>query len=71
MNAAEETGPRIPIPGQAGAVIAAALKSMAMHVGDISITIKKQRTPNGGYTYLIGNQATQPRSRRYGDNERK
>lgn len=65
MTTGDENGPRIPIPGTAGQIIAAALKSMAMHVGEISLTIKKERTPNGGYTYLVGNQSTaQPAKRR-------
>jgi hypothetical protein len=51
-------GARIPIPGTAGEAIKAALTAMAMHPGEMDITIKKQRAPQGGYIYLISK--TQP-----------
>lgn len=50
----EDTGPRIPIPGAAGAAIYAALKGLSVHCGDGTVTIIKERLPGGGYVYLIG-----------------
>lgn len=50
----EDNGPRVPIQGPAGAAIFAALKGLAMHCGDGQVTIKKERLPQGGYVYLIG-----------------
>lgn len=51
-------GPRIPIPGNAGEAIRAALSSLAMHPGEMVLTIKKERIAQGGYIYLISK--TQP-----------
>jgi hypothetical protein len=52
------TGPRIPIPGTAGEAIKGALVALAMHPGEMLLTIKKERLPQGGYIYLISK--TQP-----------
>lgn len=57
-----DNGPRIPIPGAAGAAIFAALKGMAMHCGETAITIRKERLPSGGYTYLIGHNQQPPKT---------
>lgn len=57
----EDNGPKIPIPGPAGAAIFAALKHMAMTCGNASVTILKERLPTGGYTYLIGHNETPAR----------
>jgi hypothetical protein len=51
----EDHGPKIPIPGAAGAAIFAALKSLALLCGEGKVTIIKERLPSGGYTYLIAN----------------
>lgn len=48
-----EDNPRIPIGGSGGAIILQALKRLALHAGEISITITKRRTGSGGYTYVI------------------
>jgi hypothetical protein len=50
----QDHGPRIPIPGGAGATIYEALSRMAMHCGECGITIKKERVAGGGYVYVIG-----------------
>ncbi len=52
------TGPRIPIPGTAGEAIKAALQALAMHPGEMMLVIKKERTAQGKYLYLISK--TQP-----------
>ena len=58
----EPAGPRIPIPGAAGAAVYAALQGLAMHCGEqASVTIIKERLPNGGYTYLIGHNSNRAR----------
>lgn len=48
-------GPKIPIPGTAGATIAAALKHLALHCGEGSVKITKQRVATGGYIYVVSN----------------
>jgi hypothetical protein len=53
MRDDDDNGPRIPIPGSAGACIFAALKSLAFKPGGGAITITKQPVPGGGYTYWI------------------
>lgn len=55
-----EAPQRIPITGTAGAAIYAALKGMAMHPGEMTLTIKKERVAQGGYIYLTGIQKPQP-----------
>lgn len=57
-----EHGPRVPIPGAAGASIYAALSGMAMHAGPMTITITKSRMAGGGYAYSIARNLT-PASR--------
>lgn len=57
----EDTGPKIPIPGAAGAAIFGALKGLSMLCGSGSVTIIKERLPQGGYTYLIGHNETPAR----------
>lgn len=52
--AGPENGNRIAIPGVPGKAIAAALNRMAMHSGEMVLTIQKRRQPGGGYVYLIG-----------------
>ena len=54
MRDGEECGPKIPIPGAAGAAIFAALKALAMRPGGGSVTISKDRVAGGGYVYSIG-----------------
>jgi hypothetical protein len=49
----EDNGPKIPIPGSAGALVYVALKSMAMHAGECSLTIEKVRVAGGGYVYRL------------------
>jgi len=56
------SAPRLPIPGAAGVSINAALASMAMHAGAMSITITKSRVAGGGYAYSIARNLT-PASR--------
>ena len=51
----EPTGPKVPIPGAAGAAIAVALQRMATHCGETILTIKKERVAGGGYAYVISN----------------
>jgi hypothetical protein len=53
MSERDPVGPKIPIPGAPGAAIFAALMRLATHCGDASVTIRKERLPAGGYTYLI------------------
>ncbi len=57
----EENGPKIPIPGAAGAAIFSALKGLSLLAGSGSVTIIKERSPHGGYTYLIGHNETPAR----------
>lgn len=54
----DDPGPRIPIPGPQGGSVAAALNALVMHPGEMIVTIKKERLPQGGYIYLISK--TQP-----------
>ncbi len=49
----DDGAPRIPIPGTAGEAIRAALNSLAMYPGEMTVTIKKERLPQGGYIYQI------------------
>lgn len=51
----QPNGPKIPIPGAAGAAIFAALMRLAMQCGDGAVTIRKQRLPSGGYVYEVAN----------------
>lgn len=51
----EPAGPKVPIPGAAGAAIAVALQRMATHCGETVLTIKKERVAGGGYAYVITN----------------
>jgi hypothetical protein len=51
-------GPRIPIPGAAGAAVYAALKSLVMRCGEGDVLITKRRVAGGGYTYWITNDLT-------------
>lgn len=53
MNNGNQKSPQIPIPGAAGEAVRAALQSLAMHVGEASVNISKQRVATGGYTYVI------------------
>jgi hypothetical protein len=48
-------GPKIPIPGAAGAALFVALQRMATHCGEVELTIKKERVAGGGYAYVISN----------------
>jgi hypothetical protein len=50
----ENHGPKIPIPGAAGATIYEALRRMAMRPEECGITINKERVAGGGYVYVIG-----------------
>ncbi len=50
-----DDGPKIPIPGAAGATIFAALKSLAMRSGEASVNISKRKVTGGGYVYVISN----------------
>ena len=50
-----DNGPKIPIPGAAGASIYAALQSLALHCGEATVTITKARVAGGGYSYWISN----------------
>ena len=43
----------IPIPGAAAASVYEALKALAMHVGQASVSIIKRRIEGGGYVYVI------------------
>lgn len=56
-SGASENGNRVAIPGVPGKAIAAALNRMAMHAGEMVLTIQKRRQPGGGYVYLIGSNA--------------
>jgi len=49
----EVLAPRIPINGEIGAQIYAALQRVAMHYGEIAVTISKERVAGGGYAYVI------------------
>jgi hypothetical protein len=62
MSGPDPIGPKIPIPGSAGAAIYSALMSLAMYCGDATVTIRKERLPSGGYTYLIANNHDVKRS---------
>ena len=53
MNNGNHKSPQIPIPGAAGEAIRAALQSLAMHVGEASVNVSKQRVKTGGYIYVI------------------
>jgi hypothetical protein len=55
MSERDPTGPKIPIPGAPGAAIYAALMRLAMFCGDTTVTIRKSRSPSGGYTYEVAN----------------
>jgi hypothetical protein len=55
MSERDPTGPKIPIPGAPGAAIYSALMRLAMFCGDATVTIRKERLPQGGYTYQIAN----------------
>lgn len=48
-------GPKIPIPGAAGAAIYTALMRLAMLCGEGGVTIRKERVAGSGYVYTIGN----------------
>lgn len=58
----QPNGPKIPIPGAAGAAIYAALMRLAMQCGDGAVTICKQRLPSGGYSYEVANSNAPRRS---------
>ncbi len=60
-------GPKIPIPGAAGATIYAALQSLAMRPGEASVNISKRKVAGGGYVYVISNL---PATADPGENER-
>ena len=49
----EPSGPKIPIPGAAGAAVFVALQRMATHCGETAIQIAKERVVTGGYVYVI------------------
>lgn len=55
-----DDGPRIPITGSAGRIVAAALRSLALNAGEGEITIRKQRAAAGGYVYVIFRSTPQP-----------
>jgi hypothetical protein len=55
-----ENGPKIPIPGAAGAAVYAALQSLSLYCGEATVTIKKARVAGGGYTYWVSNLSTPP-----------
>lgn len=55
MSGPEPIGPKIPIPGAPGAAIFAALVRLAMHCGDGTVTVRKERSPAGGYIYEVAN----------------
>ena len=61
MRDGDESGPKIPIPGAAGAAIFIALQRMATHCGEVALTISKERVAAGGYVYTISN--SQPPAR--------
>lgn len=61
-----DAGPKIPIPGAAGAAIFVALQRMAMHCGECGLVIKKERVAGGGYIYSIGNHEPPERPARKG-----
>lgn len=50
-----DNGPKIPIPGAAGAAIFIALQRLALFCGEGGITIRKERVPGGGYIYTVAN----------------
>lgn len=52
-EASSEAAQHVPISGAAGAAIYAALKGLAMHAGESTVTIKKERVAQGGYVYLV------------------
>jgi hypothetical protein len=53
MRDGNGNGMGMPIPGSAGAAIHQLLKAMALHPGEMEITIRKERTAGGGYAYAI------------------
>lgn len=66
MRDGDDSGPKIPIPGAAGAAIYLALQRMACCCGECGITIKKERVAAGGYVYTIGNHEPPERPARKG-----
>lgn len=58
-DGAHEDGPKIPIPGAAGAMVFAALKSLALFCGEASVNISKRKVAGGGYVYVISNLKAQ------------
>ena len=56
MNNGHDFGPKIPIPGAAGAAIYSALHGLAMRPGGGMITIAKKPVAGGGYVYEIARQ---------------
>jgi hypothetical protein len=66
MRDGDDHGPRIPIPGAAGAAIYIALQRLATLCGEGGITIKKERVAAGGYVYTIGNHEPPERPARKG-----
>lgn len=62
MSERDPSGPPIPIPGAAGAAIYAALLRLATYCGEATVTIRKERPPEGGYLYLIANNHDVKRS---------
>jgi hypothetical protein len=55
-----DNGPKIPIPGAAGAAVYAALQSLALYCGEATVTITKARVSGAGYTYWVSNLSTPP-----------
>jgi hypothetical protein len=53
-----DNGPKIPIPGVAGATIFSALQSLALYCGEATVTITKARVAGGGYSYWVSNLTT-------------
>ena len=48
-----ESGPRIPIAGAAGEIIARALARLATHCGEQTLSIAKERVAGGGYVFTV------------------
>jgi hypothetical protein len=55
-------GPKIPIPGAAGAAIAAALLGLATKPGPGVVTITKKPVAGGGYIYEVTRDQDTPRA---------